>query len=101
MPLKSAKLDGVLFVVPDALGGKIEMIVNWRLIESSNVAAVGWDDAGNMYTKFGKFENPVTFVYLGVSRQRVVAAAYARSTGEYINRKIKPNYAVLKLGEGT
>jgi len=38
-----------------------------------------------------------TYVYFGVSRQRAVAAAYAPSVGQFINRRIKGRFPALKL----
>ena len=67
--------------------------INWRLVESSNVDAVGWDKSGNMYVTF---LNGTMYRYIGVSRQRAVAAAYADSVGSYINKKIKPFFKVVK-----
>jgi hypothetical protein len=89
------KMDGFIVRVPDALGGVQETTVNLRFIEnSSNVYAVGWDDSNNMFVRF---HSGGTYLYYGVSRQRAVATAYAKSVGQYINRKIKPNFEVLKL----
>ena len=80
------------------LGGEPTIAdVTWLRVDSSNVHSVGWDGAGNMYVRFSSSGS--TYVYLGVSRQRVVAAAYLTSSiGSYINKHIKPYFDVLKLG---
>lgn len=86
----------VTMPIPDPLGGETEQLVKFVFIEnSSNVYAVGWDQSGNMYVSF---HGGGTYLYYGVSRQRAVAAAYAKSVGQYINRKIKPYFEVLKMG---
>lgn len=88
------KLDGQTVRIPTPVGGEpLEAVVNFRVVESTNVDRVGWDEAGNMYVGF---KNGTMYVYLGVSRQRAVAAAYARSVGSYINR-IKGNFESLRL----
>jgi hypothetical protein len=70
--------------------------VRWRETpDSSNVVAVGWDDAGNMYAHF---RSGSIYLYVGVSRQRAVACAHAASVGHYFNSKIKPNYKAVKIG---
>lgn len=69
--------------------------VRWLSVDSSNVEAVGWDRHRNMYVIF---KGGGAYVYPDVSRQRAVACAYAQSVGTYINRRIKPNFAAVKLG---
>jgi hypothetical protein len=87
------KLDNV-FLPTDLGSGRIDIPVNWRLVESSNVDRVGWDKSGNMYVMF---HGGGTYAYLGVSRQRAVAAAYAASVGRYLHRKIKGKFSSIKL----
>jgi len=43
------------------------------------------------------YKSGAVYGYLGVSRQRAVAAAYSRSTGKYINRRIKGRFKPVKL----
>jgi len=87
------KLDGIAVRIP----GKppADVFVNFRLVDSSNVDRVGWDKARNMYVRF---KSGATYVYMGVSRQRAVATAYAKSVGTYLNQRIKPDFDVVKLG---
>jgi hypothetical protein len=88
------KLDNMLLVIRDETGLRFDTSVNWRYVESSNVERVGWDNAGNMYVEY---QGGSIYVYLGVSRQRAVAAAYAQSVGRYIHRRIKGKFRPLKL----
>jgi hypothetical protein len=71
--------------------------IKWRTTEdSSNVTRVGWDDGNNLYVTF---KGGTTYMYVGVSRQRVVAiATRVASVGRYINKVIKPNYKAVKIG---
>lgn len=89
------KLDNTSVRIPGD-GPPTIALVNFRLVDSSNVDRVGWDDAGNLYVRFKK--SMKTYCYLGVSRQRAVAAAHARSVGKYINERIKPYFEVVELG---
>lgn len=88
------KLDNIILPIADPLGGRIDVSVNWRLVESSNVDRIGWDNAGNMYVRY---LSGGVYCYLGVSRQRAVAAAYSKSRGRYINKKIKGKFNTIKL----
>jgi len=94
MPVKQ-KLDGML-VVETSGAGRRDVIVNLRLIESSNVESVAWPTSGEPLM-IVRFRSGYVYGYLGVSRQRAVAAAHAPSTGEYINSVIKPNFKAVKL----
>jgi hypothetical protein len=67
-----------------------------RMIDSSNIEWIGWP-AMAADLMFVQFKGGSRYVYSGVSRQKAVAAAYAVSSGEYLERKIKPHYEVLKL----
>src|SRR5215831_8547633 len=82
--------------IPVRLPGKPpqDVFVNFRVVDSSNVMRVGWDDFGNMYVTYLTGN---TYVYFGVSRQRAVAAAYAPSVGAFINRRIKGRFPATKL----
>lgn len=62
--------------------------------DSSNVRYVGWMDDGRMIVQF---RSGSAYVYHGVSRQRAVACCYARSVGEYINRRIKPRFSAARM----
>lgn len=69
--------------------------VRWRFVKSSNVNHIGWDDENNMYVVYKDGDH--LYKYKGVSRQRAVAAVHAQSVGQYINKKIKPNFPVTRL----
>jgi hypothetical protein len=69
--------------------------IQWRTVTSSNVAAVGWDRATGMYVEY---LNGAVYRYAGVSRQRAVACAFARSVGEYVNRRVKPVFPSTRIG---
>lgn len=68
--------------------------IRWRDVTSSNVSRVGWDRDGNMYVVF---QPASLYVYRGVSRQRAVAMTRAKSVGSYLNKKIKPHFAAVRL----
>ena len=68
--------------------------IRWRDVTSSNIEAVGWDDAGNLYVRFTSHS---LYLYRGVTRQRVVAMAHARSVGQYLNKVIKPQFEAVKI----
>ena len=69
--------------------------IHWRVtLESSNVAAVGWDRHKRMYVNF---RSGSVYVYDGVTRQRAVATSRAKSVGEYITRVIVPNYPAVRV----
>lgn len=70
--------------------------INTRPTHSSNVEWVGWPKSGQP-AMLVKFRNGGIYCYLGVSRQRAVAAAHAPSTGEYINKVIKPDFKAVKI----
>jgi hypothetical protein len=70
--------------------------IRWRETpESSNVEAVGWDSDMRLYARF---KGGSVYMYVGVSRQRAVAASRAQSVGRYFNDLIKPNYKAVKIG---
>jgi hypothetical protein len=68
--------------------------ISWRDVESSNVRKVGWDKYLDMYVMF---HDGGTYVYVGVTRQRVIAAIRSKSVGQYINKHIKPHYNAVKI----
>lgn len=65
---------------------------NIRVIDSSNVEWVGWPTSGTPLMLVKYIKNEKLYGYIGVTRQRTVAAAYAGSTGSYINKKIKGEF---------
>jgi hypothetical protein len=70
---------------------------NTRNVNSSNVSWVGWPKSGEPLMVV-MYRAGTIYGYIGVSRQKVVAAARARSTGEYINKRIKPHHRMVLLG---
>jgi hypothetical protein len=72
--------------------------INVRYVDSSNVEWVGWPASSPGPLMLVKFRSgPTVYGYVGVTRQRAVAAAYHASVGKYINERIKPNYQVVKI----
>jgi len=67
-----------------------------RWVDSSNVRWVAWPETGEPLMLV-KYNSEAIYGYIGVSRQRTVAAAHAPSTGAYINKNIKPLYEVAKF----
>jgi hypothetical protein len=100
MPVLS-RHDGKAFV--DRRGKKpFVVFLNTREVSSSNVDWVGWPCRSERTEQpepimIVQFTGGKQYAYLGVPRQRAVAAALADSTGEYINKKIKPHYDVVRL----
>jgi hypothetical protein len=70
--------------------------IRLRDVESSNVEYVAWPRTGEP-AMLVQFKGGARYAYLGVSRQKVVAAAEAESVGKYINEKIKPHYEVVRI----
>jgi hypothetical protein len=68
-----------------------------RMIDSSNVRWIGWPEKGSQPLMFVEFKDGSRYVYYGVTRQRAVHAAFAESSGEYLNKRIKGKYEYLKL----
>lgn len=75
-------------------GGIVHIVK--RDIDSGNVDWIGWPKSGEPLM-IVQFRGGGRYAYLGVSRQKAVAASYAPSTGGYINKVIKPKYKVVKL----
>jgi hypothetical protein len=75
-----------------------DRMFNVRWVGSSNISWIAWPAASNGEPlMLVRFVNEGVYGYIGVSRQRAVACANAKSTGEYLNRIIKPQYEVVKL----
>ena len=70
--------------------------VNARICDSSNVESIAWPTSGEPLMLV-RYKSGGTYGYLGVSRQRAVAAAYAVSTGRYINSRIKRHFKAVKI----
>jgi len=67
--------------------------LRWKTVDSTNVEAVAYDKDG-LYIKF---HHGSIYRYPGVSRQRAVACRCSGSVGQYVNRKIIPNYEAIKI----
>lgn len=93
------KRDGRIYSVTTAEGARpVDGVrINWRIVESSQVLRLGWTLDTPDHFLFVKYISGGTYMYRGVSRQRAVAAAFAESTGSYINRKIKPYFPCTKV----
>lgn len=76
-------------------GDKV-VFVNWRLVDSSNVEAIGWPISGEPLMLV-RYKSGHTYGYIGVSRQRAVAAAYYPSVGHYINARVKGHFEPVKF----
>jgi len=68
--------------------------IKWRTAESSNVDAVGWDNADNMYVLF---KGGRLYLYADVTRQRCVAASMSSSVGHYVNSEIIPHFKGIRI----
>lgn len=71
--------------------------ITWRDVESTNVAAIGWDRGRRLYVQY---KSSAVYLYPGVSRQRAVACARAKSVGAYVAAHIKPHYEAIKVIDG-
>jgi hypothetical protein len=67
--------------------------ITWRKVKSKNVAQVGWGRARRLYVIF---ISGGAYFYEGVSRQRAVACARAKSVGSYLAREIYPNHHAVR-----
>lgn len=72
--------------------------LNIRRVESSNIDWIGWPQSGKAAPMMVvQFKDGSRYIYFGVPRQRANAVARAKSSGEYLNKKIKPKYQVMKV----
>src|SRR5262245_62103643 len=71
--------------------------VNARAIGSSNINWIGWPKKGGQPLMFVCFRDGSIYLYFGVSRQKAVAAAYAPSSGQYLNSQIKKHYGAYRV----
>jgi hypothetical protein len=78
-------------------GDQPDIDVVSRIVQSSNVESVAWPATGEPLMIVKYIGNPKLYGYIGVSRQRAVAAAHAASTGAYINSRIKGKYEPVQL----
>ena len=95
MPLKYDDPKIQLLDVPTP-EGVVPCVV--RIIESSNIVWIGWPERPtHTPLMFVEFKGGGRYVYLGVTRQRATACAYAESTGSYFAKKIKGKFECIKL----
>jgi KTSC domain len=73
-----------------------QVFVNVRIVDSSNVESIAWPVTGEPLM-IVRYKHGGVYGYLGVSRQRCVAAAYSPSVGQYIASKIKGKFKPVKL----
>lgn len=88
------KLSGY---VTNPINAESSILVNSRIVDSSNVEAIAWPVTGEPLMIVKYKGNSALYGYLGVSRQRAVAAANAKSTGSYINSRIKGYFKPVRL----
>lgn len=68
----------------------VEMIA----VESSNVAAVGYDEATKKLKV--EFKNGSSYTYSDVPKEKAQAIVGAESVGKYLNANIKPHHPFEK-----
>ena len=95
MPVKS-KVNSLPIAAGKGLGLPKHVFANARLVESSHIEYVAWPTTGEPLM-IVKYKDGGVYGYLGVPRQKVVAAANAKSTGRYIARHIKGHYKPVKI----
>ena len=64
-------------------------------VDSSNVAAIGYDESAEEIHV--EFLNGRSYKYLGADSQTFEELQSAPSVGSFINRMIKPNFAVEEI----
>lgn len=92
MPVAESDISTEIVNVPGRPLWQVQ--VRWREVDSSNVEAIGWDVANNMYVRF---KSGLVYAYIGVSRQKAVACAHAKSSGRYLNKRIKGHYPAVRI----
>jgi hypothetical protein len=73
-----------------------EIEVNVREVDSSNVDSIAWPVSGEPLM-IVTYRNGGVYGYLGVTRQRAVAAAHSSSVGKYIAQRIKGHFEPVRL----
>jgi len=68
--------------------------IRWRMVHSSAVQAVGYDDQQHAFVLF---KERGLYMYGGISRQKVVACASAPSVGRYLRERIIPNHPAWRI----
>jgi len=70
------------------------MTIEWTDVDSSNVAAIGYDEEDN--SLFVRFNSGQEYVYYNVPVETVAAFNDADSKGKYLNERIKGAYEYAK-----
>jgi KTSC domain len=94
MPVLSKQNGMAIF--DKATGLPRQVFVNARIVESSNVESIAWPTSGEPLL-IVRYKHGGVYGYIGVSRQRAVAAAYSPSVGRYIARRIKGKFKPVRL----
>lgn len=90
------KVNSLPFLVGTETGLPKHVFFNARFVESSNVEFVAWPVTGEPLMLV-RYKGGGTYGYLGVPRQKVVAAANAPSTGRYLHRHIIGKYKPVRI----
>ncbi len=76
-----------------AIGSPDLRNIEWHLVESSNVNALGWEDS----FLYVRFHSGSAYVYEGVPESLFQGMLSAPSKGKFLHHVIKPNYGFLKV----
>lgn len=68
-----------------------------KRVASSNIDWIAWPKSRNEPLMLVQFRGGTRYAYLGVSRQKAIATANAKSSGHYLNERIKPHYKVVQI----
>jgi KTSC domain len=90
-PMKDKRLRTFGIPIEDSA---VAMRVRW--VQSSNIDWIGWPKSGEPLMVV-QFSSKDRYGYLGVSRQKAVACAFAKSTGKFLNDRIKPHYEAVRI----
>ena len=71
-------------------------MINMIQVSSSNIAAVGYDEASQ--TLYGQFRHGGTYAYSSVPNSVYIGLMSANSKGEYHRANIKNSFAYQRIG---
>ena len=71
------------------------MAVEWKLVESSNVATIGYDEETNELHV--QFKSGAEYIYSDVPQDVVQEFLDADSKGKFLNERIKGIYSFEKI----
>lgn len=94
--MMAAKVNSLPILTGQNTGLPKHVFANALFVNSSNVEYVAWPVTGEQLM-IVKYKHGGVYGYLGVSRQRAVAAAYAPSVGKYIANRIKGHFKPVKI----